>query len=118
MHMAMPFMQDVAVSVKPWEELTIADNFIFQAVMRKKRCCRRFIESVLGIKVKKITYPVLTEKDIKVRRESKGVRLDVYLPQQQGQPRRHQQGAGGFPRLRRGKDAGEQFYEGLGCRCR
>ena len=84
MHMAMPFMQDMAASVKPWEELTIADNFIFQAVMRKKRCCRRFIESVLGIKVKKITYPVLTEKDIKVRRESKGVRLDVYVEDDQG----------------------------------
>ena len=84
MHMAMPFMQDMVASVKPWEELTIADNFIFQAVMRKKRCCRRFIESVLGIKVKKITYPVLTEKDIKVRRESKGVRLDVYVEDDQG----------------------------------
>ena len=83
-HMAMPFMQGVAASVKPWEELTIADNFIFQAVMRKKRCCRRFIESVLGIKVKKITYPVLTEKDIKVRRGSKGVRLDVYVEDDQG----------------------------------
>ena len=84
MHMAMPFMQDMVASVKPWEELTIADNFIFQAVMRKKRCCRRFIESVLGIKVKKITYPVLTEKDIKVRCESKGVRLDVYVEDDQG----------------------------------
>ncbi len=83
MQMTMPFKRGIA-GIKPWEELTISDNFIFQAVMRKKRCCKRFIESVLGIKVRKITYPVITEKDIKVRRESKGVRLDVYVEDDQG----------------------------------
>ena len=30
-------------ALKAWEDLTIADNFIFQKVMRKKRLCKRLI---------------------------------------------------------------------------
>ena len=37
---------------KIWENLTIADNFIFQKVMRKKRLCKRFIEKILHIKIR------------------------------------------------------------------
>ncbi len=29
---------------KPWEELTIADNFIFCKVMENERICRRMLE--------------------------------------------------------------------------
>ena len=55
---------------KIWENLTIADNFIFQKVMRKKRLCKRFIEKILHIKIRKIMFPE-TEKDIHIRRDSK-----------------------------------------------
>ena len=65
-------------ALKAWEDLTIADNFIFQKVMRKKRLCKRLIENILNIKIRKITFPD-TEKDIHVRRDSKSVRLDVYV---------------------------------------
>ena len=68
---------------KIWEKLTIADNFIFQKVMRKKRLCKRFIEKVLHIKIRKIMFPE-TEKDIRVRRDSKSVRLDVYVEDDKG----------------------------------
>ena len=78
-----PFRRDMTPREKPWEELTIADNFIFQLVMRKKRCCKRFLENVLDMKIQKITYPV-TEKDIKMRRDRKGVRLDVYVEDDKG----------------------------------
>ena len=50
-------------ALKAWEDLTIADNFIFQKVMRKKRLCKRLIENILNIKIRKITFPE-TEKDI------------------------------------------------------
>ena len=52
-------------ALKAWEDLTIADNFIFQKVMRKKRLCKRLIENILNIKIRKITFPE-TEKDIHV----------------------------------------------------
>ena len=70
--------QDRMNALKAWENLTIADNFIFQKVMRKKRLCKRLIENILNIKIRKITLPE-TEKDIHVRRDSKSVRLDVYV---------------------------------------
>ena len=35
--------QDRMNALKAWENLTIADNFIFQKVMRKKRLCKRLI---------------------------------------------------------------------------
>ncbi|WP_303105924.1 Rpn family recombination-promoting nuclease/putative transposase [uncultured Mitsuokella sp.] len=72
-----------ADALKAWEDLTIADNFIFQKVMRKKRLCKRLIENILNIKIRRITFPE-TEKDIRVRRDSKSVRLDVYVEDDQG----------------------------------
>ena len=36
---------------KPWEELTIQDNFMFQKVMRNEQLCRTFLERVLGISI-------------------------------------------------------------------
>ena len=45
---------------KIWENLTIADNFIFQKVMRKKRLCKRFIEKVLHIKLNAQTSTLWT----------------------------------------------------------
>ena len=68
---------------KIWENLTIADNFIFQKVMRKKRLCKRLIEQILRIKIRKIMFPE-TEKDIHIRRDSKSVRLDVYVEDDKG----------------------------------
>ena len=68
---------------KIWENLTIADNFIFQKVMRKKRLCKRFIEKILHINIRKSMVPE-TEKDIHIRRDSKSVRLDVYVEDDKG----------------------------------
>lgn len=39
--------------IKEWEELTICDNFLFQKVMRNPRLCKRLIEKLLRIKVKR-----------------------------------------------------------------
>lgn len=75
--------KDRADALKAWENLTIADNFIFQKVMRKKRLCKRLIENILNIKIRKLAFPE-TEKDIRIRRDSKSVRLDVYVEDEQG----------------------------------
>ena len=37
------------MSIKPYEELTIQDNFIFQKVMRNKRICKQTLERLLDI---------------------------------------------------------------------
>ena len=42
--------------IKPFEELTIQDNFMFQKVMRNKRICKATIERLLDIQIKDIPY--------------------------------------------------------------
>ena len=69
--------------IKSWDELTIQDNFLFQKVMHNKRICKYLIGKILQIKIKKITYPD-EEKTIDIRLDSKSVRLDVYVQDEQG----------------------------------
>ena len=69
--------------IKPFEELTIQDNFLFERVMRNKRLCKKLIETILGIRVKEITYPSF-EKAINIRLLSRGIRLDVYVEDDKG----------------------------------
>ena len=63
---------------KPWEELTIADNFIFCKVMENERICRGVLETLLGIRVEHIDY-LKTENPIENFYDSRGIRLDVYV---------------------------------------
>ena len=63
---------------KPIEELTFTDNGMFQAVLRKSELCEKLVERLLHVKVSKIEYPEL-EKQIAPFYTTKGVRLDVYL---------------------------------------
>lgn len=35
---------------KPFDELTITDNFIFSKVMQNKELCKQFLEMILGVK--------------------------------------------------------------------
>ncbi|MBQ9452163.1 MAG: hypothetical protein IJU65_02580, partial [Desulfovibrio sp.] len=41
---------------KPWEELTIQDNFMFQKVMRNEELCRIFLERVLDISIRTVSF--------------------------------------------------------------
>ena len=69
--------------IKTWEELTIQDNFLFQKVMQNKRICKHLIERILGIQIQEITFPD-AEKSIDIRYDSKGIRLDVYVKDENG----------------------------------
>lgn len=64
--------------IKPWEELTIADDYMFKLVMRHPKFCRRLIEKILDIKIRHIDY-LENEKSLKFRYTGKGIRLDVYV---------------------------------------
>ena len=63
---------------KTIDELTFTDNGMFQAVMHEPDICAELVERLLHVKVKKISYPEL-EKQIAPYYTTKGVRLDVYL---------------------------------------
>ena len=64
--------------IKPWESLTIQDDYMFKLIMRRKRICKKMLEKILKIKIHDIKY-LEEEKTIKASYESKGVRLDVYV---------------------------------------
>ena len=64
--------------VKTIDELTFTDDGMFQAVLHEPDVCAELVERLLHIKVGKIEYPKL-EKTIAPFYSTKGVRLDVYL---------------------------------------
>ena len=44
------------MSKKPFEELTIADDFMFCKVMEHESICKEFLEILFNAKIEKITY--------------------------------------------------------------
>ena len=63
---------------KSFEELNFADDGMFQAVMKNPEASAELVERLLGVRVKSVKYPKL-EKKIAPYYATKGVRLDVYL---------------------------------------
>ena len=63
---------------KPVDKLTFTDDGMFQEVMRNPEISAELVERLLHIKVGHVEYPEL-EKTIKPFYTTKGVRLDVYL---------------------------------------
>ena len=63
---------------KSVDELTFTDDGMFQAVLHDPKICAELIEKLLHVKVNHVDYPKL-EKPIAPYYSSKGVRLDVYL---------------------------------------
>ncbi|MFI3175304.1 MAG: hypothetical protein R3Y53_08955 [Bacillota bacterium] len=61
-----------------WNNLTIADNFIFSAVMQDAEICKKVIELLLGFQIGAIKNQEI-EKTIAITRNARGVRLDVYV---------------------------------------
>ena len=47
--------------IKPWEELTISDDYMFKLIMSRKRICKQMLERILHIEIKSLSY-VETEK--------------------------------------------------------
>lgn len=63
---------------KLWQDLTIADNFIFGKVLENDPAtCKLLLETILGFKIDSIEYPE-REKTIEAHHDSKGIRLDVF----------------------------------------
>lgn len=63
--------------IKPWNELTITDDFMFCKVMQNEKICRKMISLLLGIepgRIEQISYQETIDPG-----KQKGVRLDVLV---------------------------------------
>ena len=63
---------------KDWDDLTIADDFMFCKVMQNEKLCTQLLEILLHIKIGKLKFQE-PQKNIKITNESRGIRLDVYV---------------------------------------
>ena len=66
-----------------WKNATISNNFMFRLVMEKQELCKPLLERILDIKIKKIVY-LEPEKNFEAKLLSKGVRLDLYVEDEDG----------------------------------
>ena len=76
-------MSDKISVKKDWDSVTIQDNFIFGKTMElNPELCRQLLEKILNMKIKMIEYPE-REKVLEMRIDSKGIRVDVYVQDNQ-----------------------------------
>ena len=66
------------MKIKPFEELSFHDDFMFGHIMKNKEICKTVLEILLDMKIDRIEYPEL-QKTIAPYYTSKGIRLDVYV---------------------------------------
>lgn len=66
-----------------WENLKISNDFMFAKVMRNPELCKGMLERLLDIRIDHIEYPE-EQKVIDIARDSKSIRLDVYLSDEKG----------------------------------
>ncbi|WP_314743870.1 Rpn family recombination-promoting nuclease/putative transposase [Treponema lecithinolyticum] len=68
---------------KPFEDLTIADDFMFCKVMQDEAICKEFLEMVLAGKIGKIAY-LSPQNTVAAGIEAKSVRLDLLIKDEMG----------------------------------
>ena len=66
-----------------FKPVSIRDDLMFGTVMSDPECCKPFLETILGTKIKKIEYPE-RQKTIDIGINSKSVRMDVYVEDEKG----------------------------------
>ena len=76
-------VRDSSDSVKSFQDLTLADNFLFCQVMRDKSICTEFLNSLLGIRIAELQY-VVPENTLDNPRPYRSFRLDVFAKDIQG----------------------------------
>ena len=68
---------------KPFEDLTISDDFMFCKVMKYAPICKEFLEILFSVKIEKITY-LSPQNTVTTNSEAKTVRLDVLVKDKAG----------------------------------
>ena len=64
-------------------QLNLEDDFLFAKVMSDKEICRKVLEKILGVSIREVSVPA-TQKTIDMLYDGKGIRLDVYLNDNEG----------------------------------
>ena len=72
----------MAMKMKKYEELELRDDFMFSRIMSNPKFVKPLLETILGVKIRKIVYPQ-TQKTIDLSLQGKGIRLDVYVEDDQ-----------------------------------
>ena len=72
----------MAMKMKKYEELELRDDFMFSRIMSNPKFVKPLLETILGVKIRKIVYPQ-TQKTIDLSLRAKGIRLDVYVEDDQ-----------------------------------
>lgn len=72
----------MAMKMKKYEELELRDDFMFSRIMSNPKFVKPPLETILGVKIRKIVYPQ-TQKTIDLSLQAKGIRLDVYVEDDQ-----------------------------------
>ena len=72
----------MAMKMKKYEELELRDDFMFSRIMSNPKFVKPLLETILGVKIRKIVYPH-TQKTIDLSLQAKGIRLDVYVEDDQ-----------------------------------
>ena len=69
---------------KKYQEPTFTDDFMFGKVLvNNPEICRRLLEVLLEIKIKRISFPE-RQKTVEILSDGKGIRLDVYVDDENG----------------------------------
>ena len=72
----------MAMKMKKYEELELRDDFMFSRIMSNPKFVKPLLETILGVKIRKIVYPQ-TQKTIDLSLQAKGIRQDVYVEDDQ-----------------------------------
>ena len=65
------------------KDLNLEDDFLFAKVMTDQEVCKSVLEKILAIKIDRVVIPQ-DQKVIDLLLESKGIRLDIYVHDEQG----------------------------------
>ena len=68
---------------KPLEELTLMDDYMFYAVMKRPDLLKKLLELILGIKITDLIY-TKGQETMKEGYDSRGIRLDVFVKDNTG----------------------------------
>ena len=70
-------------SITPLSELPLHNDFMFGQVMRSEEICKLFLTELLNVDIQRIEF-IDRQKDLSDSYEYHGIRLDVYLKDEQG----------------------------------
>ena len=70
-------------TITPLSELSLKSDFMFGQVMRSEEICSLFLEALLDVSIQRIEF-LNRQKELSDSYEYHGIRLDVYLKDEQG----------------------------------